>query len=121
MNALKGAIIAVVSSLFVAILFAYTFRLPIPMAGMLGPLGDLNPYGESVFGIVQSVIIAWLFYGAFGGFVVVAIFGAIAGFVAGRKNANLRNKNSRIVLWSVIASCIPVFFLSTLDYMVGPW
>ena len=33
MNALKGAVIAVTSSLLVAVLFAYLFRVPIPMAG----------------------------------------------------------------------------------------
>lgn len=90
------------------------------MVGMVGPLGHLNPYVENVVGIVQSVIIAWLFYGAFGGFIVVPIFGAIAGFIAGRSKANFENKNKMILFCSIVASFIPVFVLSTLDYIIGP-
>ncbi len=36
-DAIRGAVVAVVSSLLVAILFAYVFRIPIPLCGMLGP------------------------------------------------------------------------------------
>ncbi len=121
MNAIRGAIIAVISSLFISMLFAYIFRFPIPMGGLVGPVGGINPYGINVFEQMQAVFFAWVFYGAFGGFIVVPAFGAIAGFIVGRKRAGSENKNRLIMLWSTVASGIPVLFLSTLDYIIGPW
>ena len=121
MDAMKGTIIAVISSLFVAILFAYIFRIPIPMGGMFGPFGEFSSYGLSVVDVIKSVFVAWVFYGRFGGFIIVPIFGAITGGIVGRKYSESSKKNRMIVMWSFIASAIPVFLLSTLDYIIGPW
>ena len=122
MNALKGIVTATISSLLVAILFAYIFRFPIPMGGMLGPLGDLNPYGKPVMQVLRGVSFAWVFYGIVcGGFLIVPTLGAITGSKAGGKYANSEKKNRMIVLWSFIAGGIPVLFLSTLDYIIGAW
>ena len=121
MNALKGAVITVTSSLFVAVLFAYLFRVPIPMGGMMGPLGEISSYSIGVVDVLKSVFVAWVFYGVFGGFIILPIFGAITGVVVGRKYAGSSKANRMIVWWSFIASAIPVFLLSTLDYIIGPW
>ena len=71
MDSIRGAIAALTSSILVALLFAYTFRIPVPMAGMLGPLGDFNPYSMDFSTVLTSVAVAWLFFGLFGGFIVV--------------------------------------------------
>lgn len=121
MNAVKGVAIAVISSLLVAILFAYTFRIPIPLGGMLGPFGELNPYGLSVVDVMKSVLVAWVFYGVFGGFIIVPLVGAITGVIVGRKYSGASKQNRMIVIWSFFAGTIPVFLLAVLDYVIGPW
>ena len=122
MNAIKGAIIAAPSSLLVCILFAYIFRIPIPMGGMIGPFGEFSSYCLSVAYVIRAVFIAWVFYGfVFGGLIIVSIFGAISGTIVGRKYSESTMKNRMIVIWSFIAGAIPVFLLSTLDYIIGPW
>lgn len=121
MNAMKGAIIAATSSLIVAILFAYIFRIPIPMGGIIGPLGEISSYGLDVVDVIKSVFVAWVFYGILGGFIIVPIFGAITGVIVGWKYSESSRKNRMIVTWSSIAGATPVFLLSTLDYIIGPW
>ena len=121
MNALKGVTTALISSLLIAILFAYLFRLPIPMGGYIGPFGEFSTYGIGVIDAVKSVLIAWVFYGMFGGFIILSLCGAITGMLVGRKYSKSNNKNKMIILWSIIISTIPVFVLSILDYIIGPW
>ena len=121
MNALKGAIISVVSSLIAAILFAYLFRIPIPMGGYIGPFGEISTYSIEVVDVLKYVFVAWVFYGMFGGFIILPTFGAITGAIIGGKYSDSKNKNRIIVLWSIMISTIPVFILSILDYIIGPW
>lgn len=120
LNAIKGAVVAVISSLFVAILFAYIFRIPIPLGRMLGPFGELNPYSLSAADTINAVLGAWVFYGVFGGFIIVPLFGAISGAIVGRKHSGA-SKQKMIVIWAFLAGVIPVFLLSVLDYIIGPW
>ena len=121
MNALKGLIISVISSVLIAILFAYLFRLPIPMGGYIGPFGEVNIYDISAIDVVKMVLIAWVLYGMFGGFIILALCGIITGTLIGRKYSKSNNKNKMIVLWSAVVSTAPVFVLSILDYIIGPW
>jgi hypothetical protein len=44
MNILKGVILTVFSSLVIALIFAFIFRLPIPMGGIIGPFGEYSSY-----------------------------------------------------------------------------
>ena len=120
-NALKGVAAAMLSSLLVALLFAYTFRLPVPLAGYIGPFGDLNTYGHGVMDIIQSVLVAWLFYGIFGGFIIIALSGTVMGLLIGSRYAGSDGKSRVIILWSAAAGSIPVFILAVLDYLIGPW
>jgi len=120
-HTLSGAFIALVSSYFVALLFAYTFRIPIPLAAYYGPLGEISTYSLTVVEVLKSVLVAWVFYGIFGGFIIVPVLGAAAGLLAGRKHISSRNRRSMIVLYSVLAGSAPVLALSVLDYVIGPW
>ena len=122
LNAVKGAVITLASSYVVAVLFAYLFRLPIPMGGMIGPFGAYSSYGGSPIEILQMVFMAWVFYGIFGGLIILVVCGATTGIIVGNKYSGTKyNKNKMIALWSMIISVIPVFFLSILDFIIGPW
>ena len=118
MNVLKGIVTAIVSSFFIAILFAFIFRFPIPMGGYIGPLGEFSSFG---FDLVHSVLVAWVFYGVMGGFIILGLCGAVSGALIGRKYAKSNSKNKMIVLGTVLISTIPVFILSILDYIIGQW
>ena len=120
-NALKGIATAVVSSYFIALLFAYIFRIPIPLGGYVGPFSDVSTYGVSFIGVLSSVFIAWLFYGMFGGVIILPLCGAITGVVVGRKYSDSNKKNKMIILWTTAVTFVPVFILSILDYIIGPW
>ena len=120
-DALKGTIIALASSLLVAILFAYLFRIPIPMGGYIGPLGEFSTYDSSIVEVLKAVFVAWIFYGIFGGFIILTLCGVITGICVGHKYFDSGNKNRMIILWTVIISTVPVFILSILDYIIGPW
>ncbi len=121
MDALKGAIVALASSLLAALLFAYLFRIPIPMGGYIGPFGEISTYSIATVDVLKSVLVAWVFYGIFGGFIILPTCGAVTGVLVGRKYSKSKNKNKMILLWSIVISTIPVFILSILDYLVGPW
>ena len=122
MNTLKGSLIAIVSSLLIAIIFAFSFRLPIPMGGMLGPFGEINPYTTgNISGVFQAVIMAWVFYGVLGGYIFIALCGGIAGFIAGKKYSGSMFKDRFILLWASIASGAPILFISVLDFVIGAW
>ena len=122
MNALKGAFFAVASSLLIAVLFAYLFRLPIPMGGYIGPFSEVSTYGLSVVEVLKLVLIAWKIYGLmFGGLIILSLCGAITGVLTGRKYSESKNKDRVILLYSAIVSTIVIFILSILDYVIGPW
>jgi len=62
-DAKKGAFFALASSLLVALLFAYIFRIPIPMGGYIGPFGVISTYGMPIVDVLLSVLVAWVFKG----------------------------------------------------------
>ncbi len=121
MDILKGMITALVASFLVGLLFAYTFRLPIPLMGMLGPFGEVSAQSFGFLGVMAAVSAAWLVYGFFGGFVLLPLVGGVAGYFAGRAFQGSARKNRMVIVFSALASVIPVAFISTLDYFVGPW
>ena len=117
----RGAIVVMLSSILWAILFAYLFRIPVPFGGYIGPFGKISSYDMSVGTVLLSVFVAWVFYGIFGGFFILPALGAVTGEKIGRKYAGFNIKNRIIVLWSFGVAVIPVFGLSILDYIIGPW
>ncbi|MEX2165024.1 MAG: hypothetical protein WD823_12385 [Sulfuricaulis sp.] len=76
----------------------------------------------SAIEVLQSVFVAWVFYGIFGGLIILVLCGAITGIIIGKKySGSKHNKNKMIILWSSVISAIPVFLLSVLDFIIGPW
>ena len=120
-NALTGAVAALVSSYFVAVLFAYLFRIPIPLAGYSGPFGQFRTYDMAVAELLKSVFVAWVFYGLLGGFIILPAGGLLTGVLVGRKYSGPKHRTTMIVLWSTAVSTVPVLVLSVLDYIIGPW
>lgn len=121
MDILKGIVTALVVSFLAALLFAYIFRVPIPLVGMIGPLGAIGTYSTGFFDVLQSIFAAWMFYGIFGGFIILPLFGGFAGYLAGHKFSGKPGKFRMVLVYSAIAGVVPVLFLSTLDYVIGSW
>jgi hypothetical protein len=94
-----------------AALCALVFRFPIPFAGY-----------ESGLTAVPRALLAAVFYGVLGGFVVLAIGGYAAGAVAVLKAGNDITKSFRLTLaYSVLVSFAGVLLLAVLDKIIGPW
>lgn len=121
LHALMGATVVLLSSYLVAVLFAYTFRVPIPLAGYYGPFGQFSTYDKAMLDVFSTVLSAWMFYGLFGGFIILIAIGSITGVLVGRNKQASKNRRAIVVLWSVLAGAAPVFLLAVLDYMIGPW
>ncbi len=121
LNALKGAAFALIFSLLWAVVFAYLFRLPIPFVGYIGPFETVGIYATPVLEALQTILMAWVFYGVLGGFVVAPLLGALTGVAIGARYATSNNKDKRLALWSGLAGVVPVFILSILDFFIGPW
>jgi len=117
MNILKSITLTALLSLVIAIIFAFMFRLPIPMGDIIGPFGESST-GIDILETIKMVFFAWSFYGILGGFIVLAIFGGIVGFVVSKSPDKT---NVKILQYSFIAGFIPILFISTLDYIIGQW
>jgi hypothetical protein len=120
MNILKGVTLTLFSSLAIALIFAFIFRLPIPMGGIIGPFGEYSSY-RNFLEVPKMVFTAWLFYGAFGGFIIFPLLGGLAGHLAGKNLDTVKNINIKIFKYSFVAGLIPVLFISTLDFIIGKW
>lgn len=107
--AVRGAIMAISTSAFAAILATYTIGFPVPLGGVMGPFGRINPYAHDVRGIVTAVMFGWTMYGMYGGFIVLGMLGGIAGVWMGREYSESRNKDKLIVFWSAMAGAVPTF------------
>lgn len=120
----KGAAIAVTASLPIALLFAMLFRLPVPLGGMVGPFGELSLFEMGAIEALKAVLVAWVFYGALGGFIVLAASGAVTALIISCKDPRtgcVAGKNKTIALWSTIVAVPPILLLAVLDYIIGPW
>jgi hypothetical protein len=120
MNILKGITLTAFLSLVVALLFAFFYRLPIPMGGILGPFGEYGS-GSNILETIKMVFTAWVFYGFFGGFIVLLIFGVLAGYFGSKVSDTSINSNLKILQYSFIGGFVPVLFIATLDFIIGPW
>lgn len=106
-----GALSAVLLSFPMAALCALVFRFPIPFAGY-----------ESGIAAVPRALVATVFYGILGGFVVLAVAGYAAGAVAVARGGNDIAKTFRLALaYSVLISFAGVLLLAVLDKIIGPW
>lgn len=117
-DALRGMVIAIKDSLLMVVLFACLFRFPIPFIGYVGPFGEVSAYSIHM---VVPLLIAWVFYGLFGGFFILASCGAMTGMIIGHIYSESDYKNRMISVWTIVISTIPIFVLSILDFIIGPW
>jgi len=109
-NEKRGAITALIASLPLAMLFTVVYRFPIP-------------FGEYSHGIkyLPVVLVAWIFYGIFGGFIIMAGGGALIGMAIGRRIINDNGRKWMITISAIIYAPCGVAFLSVLDKIIGPW
>ncbi len=108
---------SLISGFFLSILFAFSYRFPVPFTGLIGPLGELS---IGFWDTIKSVVGAWIFYGIFFGGIVVylALNGALQ--FAIRRNAKSGSKKKLTVI-SIVLGFIPVLALTHLDFVIGPW
>lgn len=107
---LLGATWSVLSSFPIAALMVSFFRFPIPMVGYVSGWKAIGP-----------AMLAVVFYGIFfGGFLVLAGMGAMAGSVVSALNYG-RRRRSWIQGASIIVTALLLFVLAILDRIIGPW
>jgi hypothetical protein len=109
------AIAAGLASLFtfpLAALIALVFRFPVPFVGYESGIDGIKPALYAVY-----------FYGvSLGGFSIVVILGAIAGFaIHKRGHVDSGIYWRRMFGFSACAAGAPLLVLSVLDYLIGPW
>jgi len=94
-----------------AALAALCYRFPIPFSGYeSGPMA------------VPRTLIAVVFYGLFGGFVVLAALGAAAGAAANllaRQDARLERR--LVLAFALAGDLVAVLILAVLDKIIGKW
>ena len=109
---LHGALCAVIVAVPITALLALVFRFPVPFDGFEGGIVHVIP---SLFALV--------FYGVFlGGFVVLAIGGAMGGAIA--HFVCHADRSSVLRLTNIIAvsfSSLALFLFSISDWIIGPW
>ena len=110
-NVVRGMLWAVVFAFPLAALCALIFRFPMPLAG----------YEHGVSAIPHALL-AVIFYGIMGGFVVLAGLGALSGYVATRMSVGDEGRSRRLTLFlAAFGSAAAVLFLASLDKIIGPW
>ena len=107
-----GALYAVLGAFPVAALLALVYRFPIPMVG----------YRSGIEAMVLSPI-AVILYGILGGVLILAVLGAVVGWMAhGRHNRrSYRNKHREIVIAAAVIDCAAMTLLAVWDKIYGPW
>ena len=112
MSIIWGALTSVVATFPLAALCALLFRFPVPFAGYLSGAAAVGPALGAV-----------VFYGVpFGGFLVQAFLGGLAGLAAEHWRGADRVRVTRLaILLGIVASAIGVFTLAILDMIIGPW
>ncbi len=106
-----GALTTILLAFPFAALCALVFRFPVPFAAY-----------ESGWSAVPHALAAVRFYGALGGFPLLALLGALGGAVAhhiGR--ADMRRVWARTISLAAAIALCAVILLATLDYIIGPW
>lgn len=106
-----GAVISVASAFPTAMLLAYFYRFPIPLAGY-----------QSGMAAVPAAAIAVLIYGiALGGFPLLAIIGGISGWSAHRRSGEPKRRRRWLICLAMSGTFVTLLILANLDYVIGPW
>ena len=106
-----GALATILLAFPFAALCAIVFRFPVPFAGY-----------ESGWSAMPHALAAVRFYGALGGFPLLAFLGALGGAVAHRMGgAEPRRVWPRTISLAAAVALCAIILLATLDYIIGPW
>jgi hypothetical protein len=108
--ALTGALAAIVLAFPLAALTALVFRFPIPFGSY-----------ESGPAAVPLALMAVVFYGTLGGFLLLGVLGAGAGIVVHRTATNGQPLVTRILRYSLLLALAAVLTLAILDKLIGAW
>ena len=109
---LCGAACSIAGTYPMAALFALLFRFPIPFGG----------YSSGVHAVWPSVVAVTVYGVMFGGFIVQALLGGVAGALALRHGGPSRRYSwRRCASYGVAASLPGVTALAVLDKVIGPW
>ncbi len=108
---MTGCIAALISMFPVASLLALLWKFPLPMGGFAqGPRAAL------------LAPVAALFYGLFGGFLVVPALGAASGALAFKLTSGDTGRARRLsIVLGVLSAVAAGVFLNVLDKIIGPW
>ena len=94
-----------------AALCALVFRFPVPFAAY-----------ESGWTAIPHALAAVRFYGALGGFTLLALLGALGGVAAYRMGRpDMRRVWQCTISFAAAVAFCAVTLLATLDYIIGPW
>lgn len=109
---------AILFNWITSIAFVLLFRYPIPFYGYIGP-NSIN--GTVTFErAINSGSSAFGFYGLLGGFLLIGFMSFILA-----KIANRLTKEPPPNYWYILVVGLPALcwslFLSTLDFIIGPW
>ncbi len=110
--AFVGAAYSVLGAFPAAAIVALVFRFPFPFGAYEGGL-------RAMLGSPIAVV----FYGLVGGFHLLAVLGALAGWIAYARGQrrSYRNKHREIVLFALAIDFAVVLLLSVWDKIYGPW
>ncbi|MES2521666.1 MAG: hypothetical protein V4617_03125 [Gemmatimonadota bacterium] len=108
---MTGSIAALLSMFPVASLLALVWKFPLPMGG----------YAQGVRAALLAPLAA-LFYGLFGGFLVVPALGAASGALAFKLSEGDSGQARKLSIALGVASAVAAgVFLNVLDKIIGPW
>jgi uncharacterized membrane protein YeaQ/YmgE (transglycosylase-associated protein family) len=110
-SVLLGGLLTVLLAFPVAVLVALLFRFPIPFRG----------YVSGLEGVLPSLI-AVVFYGCLGGFPLLAILGAVGGFLAYWFGKQDGKRTFLLTLaFALLVDVLATLTLAVLDKIIGPW
>lgn len=107
---IKGAIIGIVANFPLALICALLFRFPVPFIGyMSGP--------RAFFPVLLAVV----FYGLLGGFLIQAVMGGLGGILAEKFSVTSKKDVKKLrIIFSSIGASFAVLVLAMLDKLIGP-
>ena len=118
---LKCAVLSIIMSFPMTIAMILLLRFPIPFVGYVGPLSTHGINYLEIIDILKMATMAWVFYGMFGGFIIVSVAGLIAGYLVHRKSNNHATSDATLFKAAGFVAFMSCGLLAVLDFIIGPW